>query len=794
MSLNRIKKEIRKEVIEPATDPRKLFRLNRFISSRYTVIIFLILLDILLFGAINYIVNVLSHAFDWFVTQEKISYGIINIFPNLATIGPLKGVYSLLFLCMIALDIVVLYQIHTSYSEKNFNVDQKGDSRWETLEEIQEEFLAIPEREKEYEGFPGTLMSRQNGIAYIERYPTNNLYIGITRSGKGEEHVFPNLDILTRASVKSSLIIGDPKLELYKSSKKTLEERGYKVYLFNLDDPLHSMGYNPLTIIKETYCSGDYADAEMLANSLSFSIFRPDECSGDEKYFAGAAAGLLAAMVLALIEDCIEEDKNTNRKRYELYKEKRAAYDKLPEDMRNAERTHYLQRSQDTSADLISASYIDTIPPEIPFSELKVAENQINMFSIINIFSELAVINIDQNNTALDLYFTTRPPMDRAKLKYLSTKVAGDRTKGSIYSTMSEKLLIFTYENIAKMTCDSSFNLRDLGFGEQPIALFFNTPDYDKSNHFLASVLIRQLYFVLAKAATREMSGKCLRPVKFLLDEFGNLPAIENMQGIITVCLGRNISFDLYVQDYMQLENLYDKTAAIIQSNCANTFYIMAGDTDTAERFSKMLGNKTVVDIQRSGHRLEFGKTFTETTIEQPLMNPAQLLRLQPGECVIHRRTKKMNSSGEPGELNPIFNSKHRNTVAPGTYMKRRYEYLLNTFPNPDTISLESINTESREYINLSERIFNFEKKFQALIKPESPIFTTQTPTPTVKTHLSEEKYQLLFTSLSRILGDNFEEEYHVNQYSSIDTFLELISNVDMKEIERDSLLFLLNT
>ena len=243
MSLNRIKKEIRKEVIEPATDPRKLFRLNRFISSRYTVIIFLILLDILLFGAINYIVNVLSHAFDWFVTQEKISYGIINIFPNLATIGPLKGVYSLLFLCMIALDIVVLYQIHTSYSEKNFNVDQKGDSRWETLEEIQEEFLAIPEREKEYEGFPGTLMSRQDGIAYIERYPTNNLYIGITRSGKGEEHVFPNLDILTRASVKSSLIIGDPKLELYKSSKKTLEERGYKVYLFNLDDPLHSILY-----------------------------------------------------------------------------------------------------------------------------------------------------------------------------------------------------------------------------------------------------------------------------------------------------------------------------------------------------------------------------------------------------------------------------------------------------------------------------------------------------------------------------------------------------------------------
>lgn len=49
------------------------------------------------------------------------------------------------------------------------------------------------------------------------------------------------------------MVITDPKMELYKTSKKTLEERGYLVYLLNLDDPLHSMGFNPLEQIKEEY-------------------------------------------------------------------------------------------------------------------------------------------------------------------------------------------------------------------------------------------------------------------------------------------------------------------------------------------------------------------------------------------------------------------------------------------------------------------------------------------------------------------------------------------------------------
>lgn len=57
---------------------------------------------------------------------------------------------------------------------------------------------------------------------------------------------------------KTSMVITDPKMELYKCSKETLEKRGYIVHLLNLDDPLHSMGFNPLEQIKEEYINGNY--------------------------------------------------------------------------------------------------------------------------------------------------------------------------------------------------------------------------------------------------------------------------------------------------------------------------------------------------------------------------------------------------------------------------------------------------------------------------------------------------------------------------------------------------------
>lgn len=73
----------------------------------------------------------------------------------------------------------------------------------------------------------------------------------------------------------------------------------------------------------------------------------------------------------------------------------------------------------------------------------------------------------------------------------------------------------------------------------------------------------------------------------FCLDEFGNMPSIEGMANIITVCLGRNVRFNLVIQAYAQLKNKYGDDADTIDGNCGNTIYILTNDQQTAEKCLK---------------------------------------------------------------------------------------------------------------------------------------------------------------------------------------------------------------
>ena len=55
----------------------------------------------------------------------------------------------------------------------------------------------------------------------------------------------------------------DPKGELYKGSKETLEERGYEVQVLNLETPDQSMSYNPLQLIIDAYVRGFFFCADV---------------------------------------------------------------------------------------------------------------------------------------------------------------------------------------------------------------------------------------------------------------------------------------------------------------------------------------------------------------------------------------------------------------------------------------------------------------------------------------------------------------------------------------------------
>lgn len=693
-------------------NPKRVMQLERYLSDTRIIMAIIIGIDLFFFMVMNFVINSLIAIPEMFKDLDNPGkyVGLKNVLPNINNIRTYGGIYIPIFIILLifllALDACTAYKMKVAWSEEYFNIGQKGDERWTTDEEIKQQFLEIPDKNESFPGYGGTIVSRMGNKLYIDTSPVNNMIIGITRSGKGEMYVFPSIDVYSRAEKKASLVINDMKLELYKSSKKTLENRGYKVYLLNFDDPIHSMGFNPLTVIIELAVNGDYENAELLAQAFAFSIFNPDEPANTDRFWNDASSSLLAALILAHLEDCLRMDEMDNDRRYKIWTEKRVAYDGLDDDLKEkADKLYEEELNKNEKSDIILNPAVMYLPEDAGYEKIYDNVKKINMYSIINTFTELARIRNPENPdiTALDIYFSKRPQLDRAKLKYAAIEIAGDKPKSSIFGVMLSRLTTFTYESMAKMTAESSFDLEEIGFGEKPVAVFLGLPDYDTSKHFLATVFIRQVSLVLSKRANRDRSGKCKRLVKFIVDEAGNMPAIEGLETYITMNLGRNISYDFYIQSYSQFEKKYGEGWKTIKGNCGNQIYILTSDGDTAQTFSEDLGNETIVDLQRTGEKLSTHKHFMENTQEKPLLNKNQLMRLNEGECVVKRVMKRKDLNGNRVEPTPIFNSEESE--------KRflyRYEYLTDTFPNPNEIDLYEINTADRSHINLRERVWDY--------------------------------------------------------------------------------------
>ena len=158
------------------------------------------------------------------------------------------------------------------------------------------------------------------------------------------------------------------------------------------------------------------------------------------------------------------------------------------------------------------------------------------------------------------------------------------------------------------------------------------------------------------------------------------MPPIDGMANILTVCLGRNIRFNLVIQAYSQLEKSYGDDWKTIDGNTNNTFYILTDDHTTAEMISKKIGEETIVVKSRSGETLSLDKSKTENLESRPLLNADELMRLQEGEMIVIRTIKRQDVNRRRIQQFPIFNTDE-------TKMKYRWEYLNDYYDTSKSIN-----------------------------------------------------------------------------------------------------------
>lgn len=354
------------------------------------------------------------------------------------------------------------YNLRTSFYD--LNVGQKGSSAFATIEEIKEQYKCIPLSDYNFDGLAGFPVAMIDNCFYIDTSNTNALIIGMTRSGKGEMFVRTVIDIAARSEEKPSLIIPDLKLELSSSSYSALKEAGYIPLIFNVEDPSIGIQFNPLSLAIKNFLSGNKDDAELLCNSFAYSIYakKGDNNNNDSNndFFLSNATHALSALIIAHITDCDEADKRENAKAQVYFIKAQQAYEKITdEQLKQKIKNDWENNRPDiyTEKNLKKFKYI---PSDVNYVRTQENIKKVTVPSICHTFSDLAQDWIDSKTTKLDIYFSSRPDTDRAKYIYSSIGVSGgERTKGSIFSQALTKLDLYMYQNIIKLTSQSTIDL-----------------------------------------------------------------------------------------------------------------------------------------------------------------------------------------------------------------------------------------------------------------------------------------------------------------------------------------------
>lgn len=450
--------------------------------------------------------------------------------------------------------------------------------------------------------------------------PAHGIIIGATGSGKTTTFVNPVVQILGRAKAGSSMICTDPKGELFQLHSKLLHDNGYNCMVLDLRDPYSSFRWNPLGSIYDTYQEYLHKGDDILEHTDSVDDYPDLKLVHDRSLFTDDEPwyeweGCAWAVRIDLI----------NRARVE----KQKLFDETYEDLNDLISVICpIENEKDPVWEKGARSIImATALAMLEDSEDPRLEMTKDKFCFYNI--NKVVSNSEDEFAALKDFFEGRSKLSKAVGLSRQVLSAADQTLSSYMSIAFDKLSMFNDEGLCALT--SATDIRPEEFAERPTALFLKIPDEKDTRHALAAVFILCIYKALIKVASAREDLSLPRNVFFLLDEFGNMPKIDKFDKMITVGRSRKIWFEMIVQSFAQLKNVYGETVAdIVKGNCGIKLFIGSNDMPTCEEFSKLCGNMTVrTQSVSSGLKDKTGNINVSTQLQQrPLIYPNELTRL----------------------------------------------------------------------------------------------------------------------------------------------------------------------
>ena len=511
--------------------------------------------------------------------------------------------YVLFFL--ICIIIFILFFLPKFNNRKLINKNEHGSSKFASTNEIKENFDKENINNIKSVGFPVYYEKENNHFknVYFDSKSAHYLLVGSTGSGKSATVSIPMAIHFAIAEEKHSVVLTDPKGELFMKTGQLFKDNGYDVITIDFRNPNQSTKINIMQpIIDEWKKHCYYYNSLMIflthfikANKISLSKLVTDEKYSNQiklKY------GLEDYIVDIIINDFEKIEKNkSDRKFYE--KVKINDIENLKEYLENKSNVELLEdikkyqnesskHQAETNRLTISLASLIFVEKEQKdpywinaskqlfigltgifiedYKEGLIDENKINLSSIKKFMTSSLT---KENHIYLQKVLSKRSYGCLSKDYLTSILSSAENTYKSITAIFGEKMSIFDDLNVENITSVSEFEFSSLG--KKPTVLYIIVPDEDRAYFQLVTIIVGMLIKDLTKFANLPENGGTL-PIKveWILDEFANCPKMDSIETIVSVARSRGMRFYFFIQSFSQLDQIYGKEISnIIQDNCA---------------------------------------------------------------------------------------------------------------------------------------------------------------------------------------------------------------------------------
>lgn len=738
---------------------------------------------------------------------------------NNVRFNPMSSIEIIILILVIFAMIFILFIEPRISKRKLENKNEHGSSKFADMKEIEKTFIKEDLNNINSVGFP-VWYNKKNGKftdVYFDNKSPHFLLIGSTGSGKSVTVVIPECFMFATAKEKHSVVVTDPKAEIFNATSKVFKDNGYDVITIDFRNPNKSNKINIMQpIINEwkEYCHYNKIMLFLFAHFLKKNKIKLDSFD-DKKYLIKVKEKYNLEDYLI---DIIENNRNDindiimNKKMYDVkYFDDSSKNGILLKDYllskSNEEIILMIREYQNLSSKhqaesnrlVISLADLIFVDKETndkfwinsakqlfigicgifleDYQNGLISENKINISSVKK-FQNSSLTK--ENQTFLQRNVNSRKYGSLSKDYLTSILSAAENTYKSITAVFGEKMAIFDDLNVENVTSTNEFNFTDLG--SKPTALYIIVPDEDRAYFQLVTIIIGMLTKDLTRFANLpENKGQLPIMVEWILDEFANCPPLNSIETLVSVARSRRMRFQFFIQSYGQLSQVYGKdVASIIQDNCA-LVYLKTNTVETAEIIAKKLGKATVEthSMSKSTDIMKVGANKTTSLMGKELLTATEIISLKYKTIIF------------PTISNPIFRDTYLYSDLFPQFknlsgIDRETKVLKRVTSNYYTVEELKKKSEVKSEIKLNEATKNIQMQFNqtiqrevnkarktAFLKEESPVndfienlanklFTNNE----VTVNESEESYTLLINKIINKIEVKEIEDYTLANYS----------------------------